>query len=77
MKSGHASDVNSDGTNCSAFAKMGAAAIFSGMSNSENGSSGRDCSSLEDMFFFEEVQATNKINKKGKTSCFIGFPFRE
>ena len=75
IKSGHPSDVNSDGTNFSAFARIGAAAIFKGMSNSEKGSSGRDRSSLEDSVFFVEAQAKNKNSKGSKNNFFIGFPF--
>ena len=75
IKSGHPSDVNSDGTNFSAFARIGAAAIFSGMSHSERGSSGRDRSSLEDCVFFGVAQAKNKDSIGSRTSFFIGFPF--
>ena len=69
MNCGQASDVNSNGTNFSAFARIGEAAILTGISSSESGSSGRVCnSSLEELVFFALEQARKKIipSKQGR-----------
>jgi hypothetical protein len=74
MNSGQASDVNSEGISFSAFARIGAAANFTGISNSERGNSGRICfTSLEEAVFLELEQATKNNDRTIKTRCFNGY----
>ena len=75
MNCGHASDVNSAGTRCSAFSKMGLAAILTGISNSERGSSGSVCcSSFDVAVFFVLLQDSNNISTKKRGRYFSGYP---
>lgn len=74
MNCGQASEVNSDGTSFSAFARIGAAAIFMGISNSDNGSSGSVCcSSLAPVVFLLPEQADNKTIPIRRTGSFHGY----
>src|SRR5579863_1089950 len=74
MNCGHASEVNSAGTRCSAFAMMGAAANLTGISNSERGGSGSVCSSsLETLDFFVLVHDRKKTIRTKKSRYFNGY----
>jgi hypothetical protein len=74
MYCGQASEVNSAGTRCSAFARMGAAANLTGISNSESGSSGSACcSSPEAAIFFVLLQERKKTIRKKQGRYFNGY----
>ena len=73
MNCGQASDVNSAGTRCSAFAMIGAAANLTGISNSESGSSGSVCcSSFEAAVFLALVQERHKVITRKQGRYFNG-----
>ena len=74
MNCGQASEVNSAGTRCSAFAMTGAAAKLMGISNSERGSSGSvSCSSFEAAVFFALVQEKQRAISRKQGRYFNGY----
>ena len=78
MNCGQASEVNSAGTSFSAFARIGEAAIFMGMSNSDNGSSGNVCcSSFTALIFLELPQDIKKTIPNKKFRYFMGYLFMQ
>ena len=74
MNCGQASDVNSAGTRCSAFSRIGAAASLIGISSSDSGSSGSVCcSSLEAAIFLVLLQDSNHIITRMQARYFNGY----
>jgi hypothetical protein len=74
MNCGHALEVNSAGTRCSAFAIIGAAASLTGISNSERGNSGSVCcSSIAAAVFLALVQEKSKVITRRQGMYFNGY----
>ncbi len=71
IKFGQASDVNSAGTTFSALSNIDNAAILTGISISEAGSSGRVCGAfLVEEILLEEEQANRKISANEMAGYF-------